>query len=95
MVLSVDVSMWCSCGCEYVVHALTPSQQQHHPPQGYNSAREYIACQGPLPNTLFDFWRMIWEQETSIIVMVTNPTENGVVSYGNMHCHGELVLATT
>ena len=34
---------------------------------------------GPMPQTLGDFWRMIWEQDVPIIVMVTNPTERGQV----------------
>ncbi|XP_061666416.1 receptor-type tyrosine-protein phosphatase H-like [Syngnathoides biaculeatus] len=42
---------------------------------GYNNSREYIATQGPLPATVSDFWRMIWEQRVSAIVMVTNCTE--------------------
>ena len=37
---------------------------------GYSDAKEYIATQGPLPETVFDFWRMIWETESSTIVMV-------------------------
>ncbi|CAG5907464.1 unnamed protein product [Menidia menidia] len=44
---------------------------------GYNSNREYIATQGPLPSTVKDFWRMVWEQRVNCIVMVTNCTEGG------------------
>ncbi|XP_053197059.1 receptor-type tyrosine-protein phosphatase H-like [Scomber japonicus] len=44
---------------------------------GYKNNREYIAAQGPLPATVSDFWRMIWEQRVKGIVMVTNCTEGG------------------
>uniref|UniRef100_A0A8C4QLC0 protein-tyrosine-phosphatase n=1 Tax=Eptatretus burgeri TaxID=7764 RepID=A0A8C4QLC0_EPTBU len=44
---------------------------------GLHTAREYIAAQGPLPNTCADFWRMVWEQETQIIVMLTQCVERG------------------
>ncbi|XP_051795405.1 receptor-type tyrosine-protein phosphatase H isoform X5 [Acanthochromis polyacanthus] len=46
---------------------------------GYNSNREYIASQGPLPATVNDFWKMIWEQRVKGIVMVTNCTEGGKI----------------
>ncbi|XP_055949369.1 phosphatidylinositol phosphatase PTPRQ-like isoform X2 [Argiope bruennichi] len=44
---------------------------------GYSSLREYIATQGPLANTVDDFWRMIWEQSVSMIVMLTQCVERG------------------
>ncbi|XP_076616431.1 receptor-type tyrosine-protein phosphatase H-like isoform X3 [Chaetodon auriga] len=44
---------------------------------GHNSNREYIATQGPLPSTVNDFWRMVWEQRVRGIVMVTNCIEGG------------------
>nr|XP_016849273.1 PREDICTED: tyrosine-protein phosphatase non-receptor type 13 isoform X4 [Anolis carolinensis] len=35
----------------------------------------YIACQGPLPTTVADFWQMTWEQNCTIIAMMTQEVE--------------------
>ncbi|XP_039291227.1 receptor-type tyrosine-protein phosphatase alpha-like [Nilaparvata lugens] len=40
----------------------------------------YIACQAPMQSTVNDFWRMIWEQQSKLILMLTDLHENGVVS---------------
>jgi protein tyrosine phosphatase len=37
--------------------------------------KQYIATQAPIPTTFCDFWRMVWEQETTVIVMLTKLTE--------------------
>ncbi|XP_056130938.1 receptor-type tyrosine-protein phosphatase beta-like [Lampris incognitus] len=62
---------------------------------GGGSERDFICTQGPLHNTTADFWRMVWEQNVRIIVMVTAlrhkdtvlcdqywPLEQGTVCYG-------------
>ncbi|XP_049714244.1 receptor-type tyrosine-protein phosphatase V-like [Elephas maximus indicus] len=46
---------------------------------GYTNPQEFIATQGPLKKTLEDFWRLVWEQQVHIIVMLTVGMENGRV----------------
>jgi protein tyrosine phosphatase len=45
-----------------------------------NASKYYIACQAPMASTVIDFWRMIWEQQSRVILMLTDLVENGVVS---------------
>ncbi|XP_054870168.1 receptor-type tyrosine-protein phosphatase F isoform X12 [Amphiprion ocellaris] len=46
---------------------------------GYRKQNAYIATQGPLPETLSDFWRMVWEQRSSTIIMMTRLEEKSRV----------------
>ncbi|CAH8863677.1 unnamed protein product [Trichobilharzia szidati] len=46
---------------------------------GYRKQNAFIATQAPLPNTFEDFWTMIWEQNTSVIVMLSKIIEKGQV----------------
>ncbi|XP_037094696.1 tyrosine-protein phosphatase Lar-like [Pollicipes pollicipes] len=64
---------------------------------GYRKHNAYIATQGPLPETFSDFWRMVWEQRSFTIVMMTRLEERarikcdqywptkGTQSYGPIH----------
>ncbi|XP_068093296.1 receptor-type tyrosine-protein phosphatase mu isoform X1 [Hyperolius riggenbachi] len=46
---------------------------------GYHRPNHYIATQGPMQETVYDFWRMVWHENTASIVMVTNLVEVGRV----------------
>uniref|UniRef100_A0A3Q3FM96 protein-tyrosine-phosphatase n=1 Tax=Labrus bergylta TaxID=56723 RepID=A0A3Q3FM96_9LABR len=48
--------------------------------RGYKGApKAYIATQGPMLHTVGDFWDMVWQERSSIIVMVTRLKENNEV----------------
>ncbi|KAM7011950.1 receptor-type tyrosine-protein phosphatase C [Tautogolabrus adspersus] len=57
-------------GCDYINASFI---------DGYKESRKYIAAQGPKEETVCDFWRMVWEQQSSIIVMVTRCEEGNRV----------------
>lgn len=64
---------------------------------GYRKQNAYIATQGPLPETFGDFWRMVWEQRSATVLMMTKLEERtrikcdqywpnrGTETYGLMH----------
>lgn len=59
------------------------------------SNRHYIATQAPIPATFSDFWRVVWEQDVRIIVMLTAESEGGQVKshpYWNPGEYGPLKL---
>ena len=57
-----------SDGCDYINASHIESKR---------NSRQYIACQAPVPATFQDFWRVVWEQEAQIIVMLTAESEGG------------------
>ncbi|XP_045061143.1 receptor-type tyrosine-protein phosphatase eta-like [Coregonus clupeaformis] len=66
---------------------------------GYNSRKEFIAAQGPLPGTVNEFWRMIWEKNVQTLVMLTRCNEQGRVKceeyYSSETKHFEYITVTT
>ena len=55
---------------------------------GYRKQNDYIATQGPLPETMGDFWRMVWEQRTATVVMMTRLEEKSRVGCAAGPCWG-------
>uniref|UniRef100_A0A4W5RID3 protein-tyrosine-phosphatase n=1 Tax=Hucho hucho TaxID=62062 RepID=A0A4W5RID3_9TELE len=68
---------WCRVKLTTLNHNMSSDYVNANYMPGYGNSRQYIAAQGPLPTTVNDFWRMIWEQRVKGVVMVTNCTEGG------------------
>ncbi|KAL9124122.1 MAG: hypothetical protein Q9217_006518 [Psora testacea] len=62
-----------SDGCDYV-------NASHVKAEGCK--RRYIASQAPVPTTFQDFWRVIWEQDVRLIIMLSAESEGG-----QLKCH--------
>ena len=52
----------------------------HHPFNG--NQKEFIASQAPVPASMVNFWKMIWEQTIMTIVMLC-----GIQEHGRINCH--------
>ena len=72
------VASICTCTYKLVELCLNGCTllKTNSPVQGYKHRNAYIATQAPLPNTVNDFWRMIWEFKSKIIVMLCNILED-------------------
>ena len=70
----------------YYVHVLgmcfCESTNHYYIAQGYKHRKAYIAAQGPLQNTVNDFWRMVWEHHCSCIVILCDTEENDMAYTG-------------
>ena len=53
----------------------------NHSDKGYKMKDAYIATQGPLQNTVEDFWRMMWEYQCGCLVMLCELEEDEKVTY--------------
>lgn len=60
--------------CDYV--------NANHVQAAYSNKR-YIATQGPIPATFKDFWKVVWQQDVRVIVMLTAEQEGGQVKAHN------------
>nr|CAG4640648.1 EOG090X01LO [Eulimnadia texana] len=56
-------------GSDYINASAIADHDPRHP--------AYIAAQAPLPGTVVDFWQMIWEQGSVVLVLLTKTSENG------------------
>ncbi|KAF1921260.1 hypothetical protein BDU57DRAFT_435691 [Ampelomyces quisqualis] len=71
--------------CDYI--------NANHVQAAYSNKR-YIATQGPIPATFKDFWKVVWQQDVRVIVMLTAEQEGGQIKahnywsdkhYGHLH----------
>lgn len=57
--------------------------------KGYKGQKTFNATQGPVDASIDDFWRMVWEHNVQLIVMVANLYERSRVSFNlnvKLHC---------
>ena len=48
--------------------------------QGYTRTNEFILTQHPIESTVEDFWRMVWDQNSSVIVLLSDVLDEVSIS---------------
>ena len=68
--------------CMHVIHTYAPCAHTHtslHICQGYKQQKGFIIAQAPMKSTCQDFWKMVYERECGVIVMLSDLVESGEV----------------
>ncbi|XP_046742073.1 receptor-type tyrosine-protein phosphatase epsilon-like [Diprion similis] len=67
--------------------------------EGLDKEKCYIAAQGPKPETVEDFWRMIWQEESLVICMLANVVESEKIKcsqywpeFGSRETYGDITV---
>jgi len=60
--------------------------------QGYKQYKGFIIAQAPMKFTCRDFWKMIYERECGVVVMLSDLVENGRVGHNLTVVDTELLL---
>ena len=45
--------------------------------QGYKQKKAFIIAEGPMPTTVRNFWKMIYDQKSAVVVMLSDLVEGG------------------
>jgi len=60
-------------------NSFTRSISPHGHTQGYKQYKGFIIAQAPMKFTCRDFWKMVYERECGVVVMLSDLVENGMV----------------
>ena len=63
----------------FYLHHLDPFLHSCSHEQGYKQYKGFIIAQAPIKFTCRDFWKMIYERECGVVVMLSDLVENGMV----------------
>ena len=69
----------------YILHGTHTHTHTHTHTQGYKQWKGFIIAQAPMKSTCRDFWKMVYERECGVIVMLSDLVENGEVEGSSIH----------
>jgi len=85
---SVGIQIYGQFVTGYLIHNFfCHLQSMHEEGRHVEQGKVFIATQGCLQNTVIDFWKMVYQENTHVIVMTTKEMERGRVSINNTIVH--------